>query len=53
MSCNSNPYNNTISVLVEVCSWPPWEKVIVGIGCFYLMCCEPLLPKLCDVFEYF
>ena len=21
------------------------EKVGVGIGCFYLMCCEPLAPK--------
>ena len=28
--------------LVEVHNCPPWRKIGVGIGCLYIMCCEPL-----------
>ena len=49
--CSSS--NNMLSVLAEVYGCPPWRKVGVGIGCFYLVCYKPLPQKLGDVVEYY
>ena len=53
MTCVCSPWNNTFNVIVEVHTYPPWRKVGVGIGCFYVMCCEPLLLKLSDTAKYY